>query len=464
MYVDKFTIAYDFSNLDFEKEFGEDLRLFIELDDYTYKVLIKNATFSCKQTHLIIDLFKNDKIYFENCKFINYFHFEIRGNLNTLRFYQCSFEKEFLIYSFSQSKIQLLIFNGNNESNDENSITLKNINIVNELEISGLKLASFVFHNDYNEIISDIDRNLKIVIHESNILSFKFSYIGKHKRKIKQFKFSKSDKSNITLNGVELYDFDFNSTTINSLIFINTDIFPSIDSQNFYNHNIKRISFNESNFFDTVNLDGMTLTSLYIYGCVFNRGFSAQKISTTDKLLIVKNDFEKRAYFDKIKVNNLDVLSEETIRTIKQQFQKTDNQIEYDRFKGYELEKHRQAIDWRKDFKDWSILWVSNYYSRQGTNWTRALGVTLFWGLVLFAIFFCIESSTAPIQLNLQSPSRFFNQFFYFLIPIHYNNPLIFPRDIQFYNAWSIIPFVLGKIHVGIGIFETIKSFRKFKI
>lgn len=163
---------------------------------------------------------------------------------------------------------------------------------------------------------------------------------------------------------------------------------------------------------------------------------------------------------------NIDQCNKRTLRNIKHQLQRTNNKIDFDRFKSFEISAFRKELSEGKKFwfndKDAFILEIANLFSRNGTNWFRALKVTLVGSLFFYSIFYWIYINNFEIgNFDFNQISNFFNGFTKFLIPTNFYNPLIEQRI--FVTGFSWVSFILGKIFLSIGIYETIVSFRKFK-
>lgn len=110
--------------------------------------------------------------------------------------------------------------------------------------------------------------------------------------------------------------------------------------------------------------------------------------------------------------------------------------------------------------KDKSSTWslsISKWYSDHGTNWIKASKVFLLIGFIGFiALMSCTKY---PCEFTMKtSYSRFFSFFLQFLSPTH---------KLNFMNTDSIGGLfvfidIFSRILMGIGIFEIIKSFRKY--
>ncbi|WP_136669368.1 hypothetical protein [Flavobacterium sp. H122] len=139
------------------------------------------------------------------------------------------------------------------------------------------------------------------------------------------------------------------------------------------------------------------------------------------------------------------------------------------------LEYYRESQEALKKYlieqkeKHWSTqgslisIKTSHFYSRHGTNWMRAFLITFLAGLTLFIIF--IASFENIIFDFTPSGSDFFiykvlKYFPEYLNPVH---KLDFMNEtglkLGIFSGWVDI---LSRIIIGIGIFEIVRSFRKF--
>ena len=201
-----------------------------------------------------------------------------------------------------------------------------------------------------------------------------------------------------------------------------------------------------------------------------------------DIIEIDKTNFEKGAFFDDIQIKKISHCDRRTIRTIKQQLQKTENRIDYNRFRVYEFNAYREDIkkklkEFEKDKdhlnhrvrepiqlkRDAFILWISDIVSEYGTDWKRALKFTLYSGLILYSLFFICENYEYKINLfNWDNFTRFISGLFRFFLVTDFFNPLDTDRT-YLTNPLSWLILILGKIFIAFGIYEMIQSFRKFK-
>lgn len=228
-------------------------------------------------------------------------------------------------------------------------------------------------------------------------------------------------------------------------------------------------------FFSDCDFNGVT----YFNDCILNvLNFSQCSFKKTtlfnnsrlNKLFFLQVKFDNTAYFDYININSLfnnSYLKSKqirywkiTIRTIKQELQKAENRIDYNRFKSYEMATYYKELNWKNNFMDKSILYMTKLSTDFGNSWTKSLIFTLLFALFFFSIFFISENYNNSFDIeNWQNFAKGYIRFF--LITDFYN-PLEEGRT-YIESFWSWIPFILGKIFIAFGIYEMIQSFRKFK-
>ncbi len=207
---------------------------------------------------------------------------------------------------------------------------------------------------------------------------------------------------------------------------------------------------------------------LEIDRCTFTKSSSFTDAEfNTLKLFEVK--FGGGAYFDEMIINKVldksylkdksKILEwKRTLRAIKQELQKTENKIDFNTYRNYELAAHYKELKFSKNFKDTSILWATKWSSNFG-NWFWSLGFTLLSGLFWFSILYRIENSGT---FNFEKTNEYFVGAFRFFLVTDFFNPLENDRT-YLDNGWSWLIFIFGKIFIAFGIYEMIQSFRKFK-
>ncbi|RZK03037.1 MAG: hypothetical protein EOO46_18125 [Flavobacterium sp.] len=207
---------------------------------------------------------------------------------------------------------------------------------------------------------------------------------------------------------------------------------------------------------------------------VFESRVSFNKVEVQTILIHLVN-FGKLAYFDELKIKSLkrfkciDIKNanewRHTFRQIKQEFQKTDNKIDYNRFRSYELAAYYKELKWNTNFKDWFILSATKLATGFDHSWRRALIFCLIAGLLFYSLFYFSENYN--YQFSLDKSKEFAAGYFRFLLVTDFYNPLSNGREYIQNDGWNHIIswfiFIFGKIVIAFGIYEMIQAFRKFK-
>jgi hypothetical protein len=472
--------------------------------------IFENEIFDLDGQTLNVNQFKSEWITFENCTF-NCKNLEFKNIENeklTLEFKNCTFNCN---VSFLYSTFDNLTF--------KNTKAIKSLNIGSG--VSKLKLNVFEFSNDSEieqpELSTDFSmRNTTFEIfifayinHAKGMFRFLGNTLGKQDGNISSFQ-----NSTIT-NALFGKNSFFSFTTFKRVIFNTTSEYlkpagSAYEFSGFYKNTFAKVSFSQSKFkctFQFENCDFFSTTwfedcenldnsKLRFVACEF-KGFSlfnkskigfldidrctfGKSSSFTDaefntlKLFEVK--FAGGAYFDEMKINKVldksylkdksKILEwKRTLRAIKQELQKTENKIDFNRFRAYELAAHYNELDWKwkSGFIDKSILFATKISTDFGNSWRKALRFTVIGGFVIYLFLYTIENRNVSIDiLNWDNWARLFSGFFRFLLVTDFYNPLETER-IYLTNPFSWLIFILGKIFIAFGIYEMIQSFRKFK-
>jgi hypothetical protein len=212
------------------------------------------------------------------------------------------------------------------------------------------------------------------------------------------------------------------------------------------------------------HFNGSEFNHLEISHTTFERKVSFDSL-IVNNLKLNQVSFLQGAYFDDIQIKKIDDCDRKTIRTIKQELQKAENRIDFNRFRAYELAAHYEELDWKwnSGFIDKSILFATKISTDFGNSWRKALRFTVIGGFVIYLFLHIIENRNVSIEiLNWDNWARLFSGFFRFLLVTDFYNPLETDR-IYLTNPFSWALLIFGKIFIAFGIYEMIQSFRKFK-
>ena len=442
----------------------------IDVEEF-YALIEKQNTIDNKIINFsTIDLRYSENITFHNCNFIGnltIFDSETPESMNETKF--TTFENcNFNNCSLVKCNVNLIII--------KNSIFINNFSIKNSI-FFGIRIEDNIDINCQFRITSSIFKS-----------SFWFSNnIFKDKGKMSFFENTFTEQVFFienTLRNLIFVKNTFSSLTVfSSNNFNNFSTFDNCNFEHFdfLNSKIQSVKFRNCNFLSLANfndLERIEISKLNFINCEFNR-LTSFNYSKIDVLELDKCTFEKKASFDPITVNSLKInqvtflqgayfddiqikkindCDRKTIRTIKQELQKAENRIDFNRFRNYELIAHYKELSFKNNFKDKFILGATKLSSNFG-SWIWAFWFTILSGLFWYSILYRIENSGV---FNSEKVNEFFVGAFRFFLVTDFFNPLENDRT-YLENGWSWLIFILGKIFIAFGIYEMIQSFRKFK-
>ncbi len=433
---------------------------------------------------------------------------DFHPNLSNLEFADCNFLGEIILFdNLTKSDLRITFnnctFNGNFaiEECEFKTLCFFDTNQISEkFEISKSKLNTFFLKNrdrsssirlKGNIIISHNIFYEKVDLRNLNHVAGSFEFIenilekperkpGYHilKASFDNSKFHNADFSMtdfgeevgfdkmILSGGAGLLNFSdcifgkayFNGTDFGSYAFFNGSNFHDKVILNGCSNLEKTVvDFSGCNFENDVYFHNIKFQSLTIANSTFKQKTSFENIVIED-IDLSGTLFEKPCSFDNIDILNVSNCGRKTLRSIKQQLQKTENRIDYNRFKIYELDAYKTELNinqWKEKF----ILWLNSISSKHGTDWFNGVVFTLTCGFSFYILYFISEHYSQEFDTSPESLNIFAKGFFKFLLPSNispFKNGLIF--------WFQYIPFILGKIFIAYGIYQTIVSFRKFRL
>ncbi|WP_298503639.1 pentapeptide repeat-containing protein [uncultured Maribacter sp.] len=344
----------------------------------------------------------------------------------------------------------------------EGDIIITNNKSIDQINISKINHHSgeFIFTNN------DIKKNTTVPTKASSFAFFKKSSFNK--ADFSETKFSEevnfdgmvltNNKGHLNFENCTFGKSYFNETNFGNSAYFNGSIFNNdahfISCQNIEN---TIADFSGCTIYKNINFSYSKFKSLIIKNVLFDNLVSFEE-TEFDNITFERIVFQKPAFFDGIKINNLKNCTRKTLRIIKLQLQKTENKIDYNNFKAFELDALNRELN-KKDWKDKFVLWLNSKSSNHGLNWLQGITFTIIVGLVFYSIYFSFENFTQPFIINCESLNVFLIGYFKFLVP-SYSSPIE-----NGLSKWYLyIPFLIGKIFVTYGIYQTIVSFRKFKL
>lgn len=451
-------------------------------------------TFNLVSQTLTITQLKSRWVAFQDCTFnCKMLEFKsIKDDYLTLTFNNCTFNCNM---TFSDCTLE--------------SLSFKNTKALKSLEINNLKLHDFVFSNDLG--IEKPELTTDFTIRKNNIRFLLFEKINHIQGRLRFSgnKFGEENGSssfynsiitnvlfgkNIFLNYTSFKTVTFKSTTENSRPPGSAFEFPG-----FYKNTFSKVSFSESNFmniFQFENCDFLDTTwfencnkiennHINFIDCKFDKyslfdNSKFHKIEISHSKFLEKasfdnfetNDFKIHqvtfagaAYFDDLNKNNNKVIEDwdrKTLRSIKRELVNTHNQIDYLRFKAYELKAYKKEVDKiNLQWKDSLILKLGEESNNFGLDWTKGIRFILKWSFffyVLYIIWYAYYVNDPNCNPTIE---EFFVNYLKFLNPFSFLKSPI--EDAENYFL-PFLFFMLGKIFVSYGIYQTIQAFRKFGV
>lgn len=482
----------DFENLISKNDAFKDV--VFNLENYELKirsfksqwVSFNNCEFNSKKLSIIninnIDLFIefndctfNCDVSFQNCKLDKIIFYNTK-KIKSLTF-NCDFKKE--------HKIEINQFKFSNESKKmdnklECHFRFNGVHFKKYFEFNNIIHKKGTFNFSYNQIGNENDKNFGSCVFNSSDL-VNISFVKNSFNNYTSFKFSKfytqSDGyigSGSSFREMIFYDNKFNKFNFSEVELFNKLSFDRCDflSTTWFERceNIKKthLIFVACEFKGFVLYNGSKLDFLEIDRCTFDKSVSFTD-TIFNKIRLFEVKFGGGAYFDEIKINNVKdktylkdknnlVEWKRTLRAIKQELQKTENKIDFNRYRNYELAVHYKELSIKENFKDTTILWATKWSSNFG-SWVWAFWFTILSGFFWFVILYRIENSG---DFNILKANNFFVGFLRFFLVTDFYNPLVNERA-YLTNSLSWLVFIVGKIFIAFGIYEMIQSFRKFK-
>ncbi|MGM8362306.1 hypothetical protein ACSV4D_10360 [Flavobacterium sp. ARAG 55.4] len=431
-------------------------------------IILKDCTFNCKTLEFKKLTDNNLTLKFQNCTF----------NCN-ISFSDCTFE----------------------------SLSFKNTKVLNSLEINNLELHDLVFSNDLDiekpQLTSEFTirkSNINFLLFEKlNHIQGKLLFLGnKFGEKNGASSFQNSTITNVLFGNNSFFNFThFKRVTFKSTREYSKPRGSAFEFPGFYKTSFEKISFSQSNFKCKLQFENCDFLStswfeecnnindseLRFVACKFEK-YSLFDNSKFNRIEILHSKFKEKAsfenfetnyfkihqvtfaeaaYFDDLNKSNEKVIENwdrKTLRAIKRELVNTHNQIDYLRFKAYELNAYKKEKG--KNWKDNLILFLNENSNYFGLDWTKGICFILKTSLMfylLYLISFIIgikDSSYLP-----QSCEEFLVIYIKFLNPVSFLKTPIEEAESYFF---PLLFLNLSKIFVSYGIYQTIQAFRKFGV
>lgn len=380
-----------------------------------------------------------------NCKFEQTVElFDL--NLKSLDIINCTFES--LVLSSISVKFLYIYRNVRTISFDISDST------INEFKIISLKVEkSLIFLN------TTVDQRFSIEDMEVNEMNIRQSIF------LCGFNLQKSNIRQSRINDSQFQSLFLDSDKNGSYIFSNCH-FQKNATIKIKNDNAD-IYLWDCDFTGQLIFNQSRLNALQINGSYFRNIVSFEFLTVLKNFHIVKSHFEKIAFFNDFTLENENELELYTIRVIKGQLQKAENQIDFLKYNA--LEKNKLLKSNKTSKTDKILLCLNKASNNFGTNWLKGIGFTFLCGLVTFMLIIIVNTiclysdidSEFDIYLDWNKPFIGFNKLISEFLKITFS--LGFNYEEIKGNGFVYFIFILGKIAVGYGIYQTIAAFRKYK-
>lgn len=405
---------------------------------------------------------KKHNFKFENCEFLNEIYFK-DCSVQSIEIRKIS--KQMKSIFFASITADTIILESNKSIPDDYVKTSKV-----HFHLCKIDFWLHLFHLqtiDYL-LISGNEKINSVKIHDCN-----FNHVAIDNNEIERyFQFTSNLVKTLDVSKNSFENINFQKTNVwGDALFRNNAFSGTANFSHLYCDEHSLVSFRECEFHKYTYFNFSNFYNLEVDTSKFHDFASLQEI-TTHTLLLDRSVFEKPAFFDDLVIEDYSSCSKRTIRNIKQQLLRTDNKIDYDYFRSYELTSHKNelkqqlkdndTIDRKKLRRDLSILRISHFYSNNGTDWFKSLKRTFIIGLIFYSlVFISLNYKNTFTPYNYENINNYFIGFFKFLLLTDFHNPLKEKEYLSHALEW--IPLILGKVLIGIGLYETIISFRKFR-
>lgn len=328
-------------------------------------------------------------------------------------------------------------------------------NVSNKFEINK---CIFPENSNYSDKTTIAANHFKEIVFSFNKFSNHFQFIANN---------IESDKES-RIESCHFKSSMFSYSIFNSIItFVKCNFESKFDFSQVKGNKSSLIRFRESNFINSANFNYLNIPSLCLIHCSFSQSVYLQDCSFKT-ITIYNSIFDKIVLFDDTTIQELDNCDRQTLRTVKQQLQKTDNKIDYNLFRSYELQAYYNELKTKGTSfwdRDRLILYATKHVTGFDHSWQKALGFILLAAFIFFSLFFVSENYDLPFAWS--GFPQYITGYFRFLIVTDFYNPLSNGREYIANDSWNHIVswffFILGKIFIAFGIYEMIQAFRKFK-
>ncbi|MGL5955336.1 MAG: hypothetical protein ACRC0X_01835 [Brevinema sp.] len=153
----------------------------------------------------------------------------------------------------------------------------------------------------------------------------------------------------------------------------------------------------------------------------------------------------------------------QTATLLKNEELKRNNLIEALKYQAIEKNLYNKTFLWRENFGEKLSILLSKNFHNHGQSWLRALGWTL--GIWIFS-FISFKVHICDLLNFKWFHGSFVAEMLGYLVPTDYTllQDYLNQTDLMWYwRLGGFFFYMLGKVFVPYGIFETVRAFRKLK-
>jgi len=429
------------------------------------------------EDHLDINL-NIDSIEFNNCFFrggrIDFYDFvrndDIKDQFCSLSFVDCIFVNDLYIkncclhslefknvhissdnFSISSSDINRISIVGSpGKYNKIFSLTLNNLSFKKtSIDIRLNNFEKMIYINNCIFREGTINANIIERIHILNSIfegSFSFwrnQLISESFIKNSSFNELKGDNSNYG-----------EAMNFNEIKFLGNCNFESVQNKR------TLFKFSKCNFDKYVYFDKSDVFEISFDTAFFKEIVSFQNLNC-DKIKLNRTHFDKVAFFNDINIRKPDNCDLKTIRLIKNHLLKIENKIDYLKYSA--IEQNNLLRSSKLNVNDRILLNLNKQSNDFGNNWILGIKFTVKRGIQFFLLLLIVNNfviSKYPLSFNFKgqiaSYSQILTEFLKFIFSLGFDN-----KEIQS-NGFLYLIFIVAKIFIGYGIYQTISAFRKY--
>ena len=436
------------------------------------KVSFRDIDFQFKNSIQLIE--SGLELYFFNCSLsgerIDVTINELSRKSNSIEFKDCKISSDFFI---KDSKLQSLVF-----SNVE--ITSSHFHVSSNEIYSFSIVGSPENLNKINTLV--LNQNEKIDYIDFRLNQFKMLYINNNNF-LKGFTLNANNIERLQIEKSTFKrDFEFWKNTLGdfSLVkkssigevkakqsnfgieteFIDVDFLERVDFTELKS-NKTTLKFKDCTFQKNTYFDNSTVLKLEFSSVVFQGITSFQSLNCLHLIKFATSYFEKIGFFEGINLGSENSIDTNTIRTIKGQLLKSESKIDYLKYNALEQRKHFQKLKIKDS--DFYILMFNSKSNDFGRNWFKGVKFTFKVSVFFFLMMILVNSfvsSKYPLKFNLNDSfadiSTILSEYLKFTFSLGFGS-----EEFQS-NGYLYLIFIIAKIFIGYGIYQTITAFRKY--